>query len=447
MNVLDILNKLAETSSRKEKEAILIKNKNNRDLKEAFRLALDSRICFYITPESIDRPKSHTAKLNLTDAMMALGELSSRRITGNTAKAYVNKILEGASKNDAEVLVRILDKNLACGVSDSTVNKIWKSLVFSWPCMLASKNDVSVVEKVPYPAIVQVKMDGMRFVAIANPNNGEVDYRSRNGKYMDVQTGNLNLAFVALAREANKNGPTIFDGELLIIDPKTGEPLDRKTGNGILNKSIKGTISEEEKARVRAIIWDILPAADFYKGKSDTPYETRLKNLNKTLKKALPKKFQNQTVRMIDSHLVNSLEEAEGLFQQYLALGNEGILLKDRNGSWEDKRVKHQVKFKSEKECDLICVDWQEGTGKHKGLLGSVLLESSDGKIKVSVGSGFSDHMRRLKKKDVDGKIFAIKYNERIKSKNRTESDSLFLPVILEIREDKKRADSSKDIK
>jgi ATP-dependent DNA ligase len=140
------------------------------------------------------------------------------------------------------------------------------------------------------------------------------------------------------------------------------------------------------------------------------------------------------------------LEHAQTIFEKYLAEGQEGIILKDMNGIWEDKRSKGQIKFKGELECDLRIVGVQMGTGKYDGMLGAILCESADGVIKVSVGSGFSDEQRKelIKQKLLD-KIAAIKYNMRIK--NKAGEESLFLPIVLEIRDDKEVADSSKDIK
>jgi ATP-dependent DNA ligase len=133
------------------------------------------------------------------------------------------------------------------------------------------------------------------------------------------------------------------------------------------------------------------------------------------------------------------------MFQEYLSLGYEGIILKDGSGVWEDKRAKHQIKFKGELECDLKIVGIQEGTGKYAGMLGAILCESSDGVIKVSVGSGFTDEHRKNLGEEIVDKIAAIKYNMRIK--NKLGEESLFLPIVLEIRDDKDVADSSKDIK
>jgi ATP-dependent DNA ligase len=88
----------------------------------------------------------------------------------------------------------------------------------------------------------------------------------------------------------------------------------------------------------------------------------------------------------------------------------------------------------------------EDGTGKYEGMLGALVCESEDGIIKVKVGSGFNDEDRKkIKKQDVLGKVVAVKYNARIRSKH--EDESLFLPIFVEIREDKDQADTSRTIK
>jgi len=113
---------------------------------------------------------------------------------------------------------------------------------------------------------------------------------------------------------------------------------------------------------------------------------------------------------------------------------------------WENKRAKHQIKFKGELECDLLVTETVEGTGKYEGMLGAIVCETSDGQIKVNVGSGFNESQRQtLKKEDLIGKVVAVKYNARIK--NKLGEESLFLPIFVEVRDDKDNADSSGDVK
>ena len=74
------------------------------------------------------------------------------------------------------------------------------------------------------------------------------------------------------------------------------------------------------------------------------------------------------------------------------------------------------------------------------------MCESSDGIVRVGVGSGFTDGDRDTIKPSCVGSVVAVKYNARIKDK-KTGIDSLFLPIFVEVRDDKDEADSSKDIK
>ena len=102
-------------------------------------------------------------------------------------------------------------------------------------------------------------------------------------------------------------------------------------------------------------------------------------------------------------------------------------------------------------ECDLEIIAVEEGTGKYAGKLGAVVCRSGseDGKfLTVSVGSGFNDaHRDNLWsiRDSLIGKIVAVKYNMRIK--NKAGEESLFLPIFVEVRDDKDVADSLSDIK
>jgi ATP-dependent DNA ligase len=102
-------------------------------------------------------------------------------------------------------------------------------------------------------------------------------------------------------------------------------------------------------------------------------------------------------------------------------------------------------------ECDLEIIAVEEGTGKYAGKLGAVVCatRSEDGKrLTVSVGSGFNDaHRDNLWsiRDSLIGKIVAVKYNMRIK--NKVGEESLFLPIFVEVRDDKDVADSIGDIK
>jgi hypothetical protein len=77
-------------------------------------------------------------------------------------------------------------------------------------------------------------------------------------------------------------------------------------------------------------------------------------------------------------------------------------------------------------------------------MLGAIICESADGVVKVRVGSGFNDDQRKTYGKELLDKIVAVKYNMRIK--NKLGDESLFLPIFIEVRDDKDVADTSEVI-
>jgi hypothetical protein len=422
-----IFEDLAANNSRNFKLDYLRQHKDNSLLKEVIRLALDPFTQFYI--RKIPEYTQKEVRITLDIVPDSLYNLSNRHVTGNASIDFLANLLSHLSVSDAKIVERIIQKDLKCGVSISTANSVWPNLIHEYPCMLCSTYDEKLVNKITYPAYAQKKEDGMRFNAIVK--DGNCEFRSRNGKQIDL-LGNLEQEFITLADGAD----LVFDGELLV--KKDGAILDRQTGNGILNRANKGTISKEQAEMVVATVWDVISYDDFYAGKSDVVYDDRFNVLYN-----LTTKHESNKISLVMTNIVPDLETATSFFQMMLSEGQEGIILKDAKSIWENKRSKGQIKFKGELETDLRVVDIQLGTGKYEGMLGAIVCESSDGIVKVNVGSGFNDEQRKTL--DYIGKIVAVKYNARIKNKQGEES--LFLPVFVEVREDKNDADSSGEIK
>lgn len=437
MSILNILETLASDSGRNFKIDYLKGHANDELLKRVVFLALDPFTQFFIRKIPKYEPNATDHAASLQSMLPALNDLSSRTVTGHAAIDRLTNILQAVSAADAKVIERIIEKDLRCGVSDSTANKVWPGLIPEYPCMLASGYDDKLISKIQWPAYVQLKMDGMRFNAIVK--NGKCEFRSRNGKLIDIPSNLFPLPFIAMAEHYKDD--IVFDGELLVVD-EDNKPLDRKTGNGILNKAVKGTMSEKEAESVRATIWDAIPAESFWQGECKEPYSVRFAKLyNSVMDMTHSHLYVAHLIDLIIQHHVNDIHEARALFTRALENGQEGIILKSQQGIWENKRAKHQIKFKAELECDLMCVGWEEGTGKNVGRLGALQLESACGKLKVGVGSGFTDNDRDIIGRDTVGKIITVKYNAIVDDKSK-DTKSLFLPIYLEVRQDKTEADT-----
>jgi ATP-dependent DNA ligase len=430
-DVNKIFEDLAANNSRLFKIDYLKQHKDNGILRNVVSLALDPFTQFYIRKI----PKYETipgSEVDLNEAIQRLYMLSSRTYTGNKAIEFLRDLLSNVSASDAKVIERIIAKDLKCGVSVATANEIWPGLVDEYPCMLCSGYEEKLVDKIPFPAYVQLKLDGMRFNAIVR--SGEVEFRSRNGKEIEL-LGFLEDEFRTMAGDLDM----VFDGELTVQE--NGVTLNRQTGNGILNKASKGTISKEEASKVHATVWDAIPYLYFKDGYYNRKYEQRFRHV-----RACVNSLGSDKVSYAPYDEVHNTDQVNELFQKYYASGEEGIILKSMEAPWENKRSKHQIKYKGELECDLVVTGVEEGRGKYQGKIGALIAESSDGLVKVSVGSGLTDDLRTsLSQEDVIGRIITVKYNARIK--NKQGDHSLFLPIFIELRSDKDSANHSKEIK
>lgn len=457
MAILQILENIGSDTKRGHKHALIEKHRDNALFLKVVKLALDPYVNFFIrkipsyTFTLLAEGEAHQT---LDWALVELDKLSTRQLTGNAAISHLSGVLSSLDRDDAIVIERIIGKDLRCGMADGTVNEIIKGFIPTYPCLLARPYDVKNIKNITYPALSQLKADGLRVNFHVDGN--KVSICARSGRAIDL-LGYMEPEFVDLGKRFYK--PVVIDGELVVID-ENGKLLDRKTGNGIINKAIKGTITPEEAKMVRAQIWDVIPADEFKAGISKLNYEQRFRSLEAAVRVLIPSgqdklldmlKGKVPTFWMIPTKVVNSLDEAVAHFEELLAAGNEGTILKNYCGLWEDTRSKHLVKFKAERDADLEVIGWNPGEGKFVGMVGSLICASSDRLVECSI-SGFSDDLRAEITRDIDSwmnGIVAILYNERIssKEKGRTGIDSLFLPRFAERRYDKSVANSSKEIK
>ena len=291
------------------------------------------------------------------------------------------------------------------------------------PVMLVSPN--KEIGRIQFPCFAQTKMDGMRGVIVKR--DGRVVVFSRNGNTMTK----LDKHFEAMLSSVDN---IVIDGELTVVD-SDGKLLDRKTGNGILNKTVVETVSDEEVTRVRFTAWDLIDVCDFDKGVDRRTGVERLARL-----RAIP---ANPLFEVVQTFEIANLEEAQELFKEQLAKGEEGIILKNNDHPWEDKRSKQCVKMKEVIEMDLKITGFAEGTGKASGMTGAIQVENKDGSIKTSVGTGLDDATRKdiwTRQEELIGTIITVKCNGVI-SRKGADSKSLFLPVFVELRLDKTESD------
>lgn len=422
MSILKILNELAATTSTNEKVAIIEREKDNELLKRVFQAAYNPMITYGI--KQIPEYKySEGMPYSLSSALDFLKFLSSREYTGNLAINALSTQLGYLGKDDAVVLERIIQRDLRCGTSDSLASRVWVGFVPTFDVMLAHK-DISGIK---YPAYAQIKSDGAR--AHVYFDGTRAIAVSRNGKPIELH-GVLDEDMLRVCDA----GDTL-DGELVCF--KDGKPLDRKTSNGIVNKAVKGTISKEEATLIHLMCWD---KVDFT---STITYDHRIHELGARCSR-LP---ADSKIKLLATHVVNNEDEVHTFFEECIAAGEEGCMVKNMKSRWVPKRSKEIGKVKAEEVADLKVVAIEQGTNKYAGKMGALVCETSDGLLRVNVGTGFSDDDREVYyDNSILDKIIEVKYNQLITSKSKDKA-SLFLPRFVSVRVDKDVANSLGELK
>lgn len=428
-NILNILDHIGNTPSRNNKLSIL-KNISSLDedlFLDVVRYALDPQYNYYIKEHKM--PQTYSGKLSLYDAFYVLEQLNAREITGNEALNKLEWTLLMLSQDDAEVLRRIIKRDLRCGISAKTINKVWPDHIYIHPYMRASSFNQKNLANLEYPCISQTKMDGLYcdIIVMNDKTMDKVTLMTRNGSILDFDISQIESDLV------NHVDNVVLQGELLAID-EDGEIMSRSLSNGYLNSD------NIEAARVKFYAWDIIPIDDFNKKKCSTPYRDRFETLIEHVN------VLGDWITYVDTWFCETPEQVLEHFKDNRAKNEEGTIVKNYDMIWKDGTSKDQIKIKVEFTCDLKIVGYKEGKGKFEGLVGSVECETSDGHLSVSV-SGFSDDTRKQLTKDIDdliasGAIMEVKSNDVITNQKDPEKYSLFLPRFVELRKDKTQADS-----
>ena len=373
--------------SRINKEQIILvqAQAGNKEFFEGCKLALDPMITFGLKqiPEKKDEDG---AGLPWDSFTLALTGFTTRNVTGNTARDMIQTMMKSATKREWNGWYRrILIKDLRCGVSEKTINKVvekkWADYaipVFS--CQLAH-DSANHESKVTGQKLIEVKLDGVRVITIVHPD-GRVDMFSRNGKEL------VNFPHVVeqiAAAFTDGEEAMVLDGEIMSssfqdLMKQVHRKSDVQSNDAMLN------------------LFDILPLKDFEKGHWSRKQSQRTQMVTNWVTK---RQHLMPNVAVVGQELVDlDTEQGQQRYKeinaQAIAGGYEGIMLKDPEAGYECKRSVAWLKLKPFIEVSLAVVSTEEGTGKNVGKMGALVCEGvDDGKaIRVNVGSGFTDEQR-----------------------------------------------------
>ena len=405
MSAIDVIKALEATSSRTDKEQVLMNAfmTGERQFFEGAKMAYDILVTYGVkkVPEILEEDDGEPGTFSYDDFLSLAEKLRRRELTGHAAR---DAMLAAADECNITLwntfYRRVLLKDLKCGAETSTINKVLKKLSDSEPeakeliipvfsCQLAQDGAKPEHEKkVKGRKMLDIKLDGVRLLAILDKDAGTVTLYTRNGKINE----NFPEIQASLARLMQAlPGSVVLDGE--VVASSFQELMTQ------VNRR-----SDVDTSSAKLAVFDIVPLSAFRAGVCDIPQEMRhiiLSNMETT------GQFKEHTDGLVYAipKVTVELDTPEGqatfaeFNRQAIEAGYEGIMVNDPEAPYELRRSFAWLKIKPFIEVTLKIVGFYEGEpgSKYVGMLGGLEMEGEDDgrPIKVNVGGGFSDKERK----------------------------------------------------
>lgn len=375
-----VIRSLEEHPSRLNKESIIEAERDNVELLEGFQLALSPFITF-----GVKKVPSHSGPDGQGLPWVAFKELCellrTRKLTGDAARDAIELALSASTTAQwNDWYRRILIKDLRCGVSEKTINKVVKNAVPLFECMLAH-DGANHESKVSGKKLLEPKLDGVRVLTIVDCEARTVVQYSRNGKEL-VNFPHITEGLLAHIDDFDRS--FVLDGEII------------STSFQALMKQVHRK-SDADASDAVLMLFDMLPLSEFKAGKSTLGQKRRSAFL-KQFKAVFDKVGNIGIVPQIEVDLDTTVGQMQFIEFNKKAIADkyEGIMIKDLDAKYVCKRHVAWLKQKPFIEVSLEVINVEEGTGRNEGRLGALVCSGiDDGKtIVVNVGSGFSDSDR-----------------------------------------------------
>lgn len=202
-------------------------------------------------------------------------------------------------------------------------------------------------KNIQFPCYVQPKLDGIRCMAYLD-NNGSVIMESRKG----VPLHFMDNIRTEIGRILTATPHVCLDGELYTHD------LPFEVISGIVRLKDTKKITNAQKEHIEKLKYCVYDCID--KNNLEAPFIDRYNLIRNAV--------ANPPVIQVLTQTINHPNVIEEKHNEYVALGYEGIMLRNVTSKYEiDKRSKDLQKFKKFKEEEFRITGFHEGSGDDKG--------------------------------------------------------------------------------
>lgn len=380
---LNCLERLEVYEKNKEKEALLLEQKDNQVLQTIFRMAL-GQDKYYVHPKvKLSRCRGEIGSRASWNRFVKICEaLTSRELSGNQAKAKIKNLLLKSNALVAKWLLRILDHNLMVGVGPKTVKSVYgvgflsgstgdgESTFQFRGCMLglAKKRLPKKHATLRFPVAAEYKLDGERALMFVFGAQKRVIIVSRANKRKEhlESVSSFTKQLLSLAKDLVGPGKNVFlDGEFL---------SKRWNETSSIVSSYKNFDEAKFLQTVRVVLFDWAPLADYERGLFEMPWEERKHHLLSCSREGVnplrirPKIYEcSPNIGILGHRIFRSDGPLQRFYDRSLDRKFEGVMVKDMEAPLrlDDHRGPAVIKMKAEEAATGVILKVGPGTGKN----------------------------------------------------------------------------------
>ena len=422
----DFVDEIVVSASRKHKQDVLTKYKDDEVIKRYLKIAYDPYVVFGISTKKLSKMARPIDWFHAATVFELFDYLTEHNTGTLEDVAACQEMMFCAAELDPTLeclLSDLICKDLSIGCDAKTINSVIPGLIPTFNVQLAEKYFDKPERVEGKEFALTTKIDGGRIIALKE--NGSVSFYTRAGQRYE---GLVDLEAEMLAKMPDN---LCLDGEITLLNDR-GIPSKEA-----YKQAMKITRKDGEKHGVKMKFFDAMSAEDFRNQKCDLTWEQRRAiatnlalNNEFTFFELLPLLYKGSDTSVIAEFLDKAIADDQ-----------EGIMINICDAPYEFKRTWNLLKVKKMNTMDLQIIGFEEGTGRLAGTLGAILVRYKNGNT-VKVGSGFTDWLRteiwNNRGKYMDS-IVEIKYFEE--TTNQDGGESLRFPIFNDFRFDKLEAD------
>jgi bifunctional non-homologous end joining protein LigD len=301
--------------------------------------------------------------------------------------------------------------------------------------------------------VFEVKWDGVRSILFFNRLNKTLELQSRNGRFITHRYPELVMTLkseqiTSSSQSAIKcKESAILDGEIVVLDKKTGIPSFQNHQRRMNIDSIREIEIFSRQLPATYYFFDILYLDE--RNLQDLPFLERRRILSDVVR---------ENTRIKKSDFIE--ERGKEVFDTTKRMGLEGLIAKHKSSKYvQGIRSRDWLKIKHIKTQDCVIIGYTRGEGNRENYFGSLLLAVNDSQGKLRfvghTGSGFDflllkqiyDKLQKMRIEKCP--VEHVPYTNRdpfwtqpelvaeIKFSNWTNEKIMRSPIFLGLREDK----------